>query len=86
MFLLNEYRNVVITTMAAFVVLQKIAAVPVSLGTSGVTFLVESRHEDDFVRSVVDSVDNVTEDLLGCKARLKATFPGKPDKVILYDI
>jgi len=85
LFLLSEYKNVVITIMAASVVLQKIAAaVPVSLEADGVLFLVESRHAEKFITSVVESVDYVTKNLLGYIALLKITFSGKPDTVILY--
>ena len=71
--------------MAASVILQKIAAaVPIFLEADGVLFLVESRHAENFITSVIKSVDYVTKNLLGCIALLKITFSGKAYTVILY--
>ncbi len=68
--------------MDASVILQKIAAaVPIFLEADGVLFLVESRHEGQFIESVIEVVGNVTEQLLGYKALLEITFPGKPDLI-----
>jgi len=73
MFLLNEYKNLVITSLASSVIYHKKAAVPVSLNTHDVLFLVESQYEEESVRYIVDSVNNKTQALLGCDAWFKIT-------------